>query len=95
MGTLVPKNLRVGDYRTSMRMSPYMWEALDEICQREKISRSDFVTRVDAHRDHSGSLTASVRVAILAYYRKLALSAEVFSSGPNESLLRSVMEMRP
>ena len=95
MGTLVARNVRVGELRTSMRMAPYMWEALDEICKREEITRSDFVTRVDAYRSDEGSLTDAVRVAILAYFRKLALSAEVFSSGPNESLVRSVMEMRP
>ncbi len=48
-----------------------MWNALDEICHREKCTIHDICTLVDSKRKDS-SLTAAMRVFILAYFRAAA-----------------------
>lgn len=68
MSSLINKNIMVAGHRTSMRLEPEMWDALAEICQREKSSIRDICTIIDASRG-SSSLTSAVRVFILAYYR--------------------------
>ena len=68
MSTLVNKNIIVAGHRTSMRLEPEMWDALSEICVREKCGMRDICTLIDASRG-STSLTSAVRVFILAYFR--------------------------
>jgi len=51
-----------------MRLEPEMWDALSEICVREKCGMRDICTLIDASRG-STSLTSAVRVFILAYFR--------------------------
>ncbi len=66
--TLVNRNVRVSGHRTSMRLEPVMWEALEEICRRESRTIHDICTLVDGRRRES-SLTAAMRVFILGYFR--------------------------
>ncbi len=65
------RNVTVSGHRTSMRLEPDMWNALDEICHREKCTVHDICTLVDSKRRDS-SLTAAMRVFILAYFRAAA-----------------------
>ena len=69
--TLVIKNVWVGDRRTSLRLEPDMWDAMDEISQREDCTVHDLCTWVDEHREQS-SLTAAIRVFICGYFRTAA-----------------------
>lgn len=48
-----------------------MWDALSEICTRERRSLHDICTQIDQERHQSG-LTAGVRVFILKYFRDAA-----------------------
>ena len=50
-----------------------MWEALAEICEAQGLTINEFCGLVDEARGPS-SLTAAIRVAIVAYYRELARS---------------------
>jgi len=69
--TLVNRNVIVGRRRTSLRLEPAMWESLAEICRREDFSLHDLCTLIDRRR-HASSLTAAIRVFILAYFRAAA-----------------------
>jgi predicted DNA-binding ribbon-helix-helix protein len=69
--TLVSRNITLADRRTSIRLEPEMWDALNEICARERRSLHDICTQIDHERAQSG-LTAAVRVYILNYYREAA-----------------------
>ncbi len=69
--TLISRNVTVGGRRTSIRLEEDMWDALREVCVREGISVHHFCTEVDRTRKES-SLTAAIRVALLAYFRRLA-----------------------
>lgn len=78
--TLVNRNVIVGRRRTSLRLEPAMWESLAEICRREDISLHDLCTLIDRRR-HASSLTAAIRVFILAYFRAAATEAGHASVG--------------
>lgn len=73
--TLESRNIVVNGHRTSMRLEPAMWEALEEICWREDCSANQICTMVDEHHRQS-SLTAAVRVFILDYFRVAVRQAE-------------------
>ncbi len=79
-GSKAPKSLRplcrnvtIGGRRTSVRMEPVLWDCLTDICRREVRPLNDVVTLIDGRRGDS-SLTAALRVFILAYYREAARS---------------------
>lgn len=74
MSTLVNRNIVVAGHRTSMRLEPEMWDALTEICAREKCSVKEICTLIDTSRG-SSSLTSAVRVFILAYFRFAAANS--------------------
>lgn len=69
--TLVSRNVIVNGRRTSLRLEPEMWEALDEIAKRESKSINDLVAFVDRNRD-AATLTSDVRVFVLSYFRGAA-----------------------
>jgi predicted DNA-binding ribbon-helix-helix protein len=48
-----------------------MWEALQEVAEREGKAINDLVTDIDKSRSES-TLTAGIRVYLLGYYRRAA-----------------------
>ena len=68
MSRLSIRTVSVEAGRTTMRLEPEIWSALDEICQRERLSLSQLVRRVDVQ----GSRTSSVRIYTLTYFRVAA-----------------------
>ncbi len=65
--TLINRNVTVAGRRTSMRLEPAMWEALQHLCSREGKSLKELVTEIDRQRSES-SLTAAIRVFLLRYF---------------------------
>jgi predicted DNA-binding ribbon-helix-helix protein len=72
--SLVIHNIVVGRHRTSVRLEPMMWDALQDIAQQLRQTMHDLVTNIDRERTAS-SLTAAIRVYIVDFYRVAALSA--------------------
>jgi predicted DNA-binding ribbon-helix-helix protein len=73
---LINRNVTVNGRRTSIRLEPEMWDALEEIAKRENVRVGDVVSRID-RQVRSGSfkgsgLTARVRVFVLGYFRAAA-----------------------
>ena len=66
--TLINRNVTVNGHRTSMRLEPAMWEALEDICRREAKTVHEICSLVEEHRVQS-SLTAAMRVFIVGYFR--------------------------
>jgi predicted DNA-binding ribbon-helix-helix protein len=48
-----------------------MWDAIDEICRRERLSIHQLCTRI-AERRGERSLTSEVRVYVIGYFRAAA-----------------------
>ncbi|MDE2197922.1 MAG: ribbon-helix-helix domain-containing protein [Rhodospirillales bacterium] len=68
---LVNRNVFSLRGRTSMRLEPELWDALQDICRREASSITDIVQRIEA-RGHPGGRTSAVRVFVVEYFRALA-----------------------
>ena len=69
--TLVSRNVTVSGRRTSMRLEAAMWDALHAICRREGRSLHETCSLINEQRQES-SLTASIRVFIMLYFRAAA-----------------------
>jgi len=69
--TLINRNVTVMGRRTSVRLEQPMWDALEEMCRRERKVLNQLVTEIDQHRQES-SLTAAIRVTIMLYFKTAA-----------------------
>jgi len=72
--SLVIHNIVVAGRRTSVRLEPLMWDALQDIAHRLRVTTHDLVTEIDRARTAS-SLTAAIRVYIVDFYRAAAVPA--------------------
>ena len=71
---MIARNVTVAGRRTSLRMEPEMWDALQEAAAREGLSLHEFCTAV-ARRRGAYSMTAAIRVHLLGYFRDAATEA--------------------
>lgn len=67
----VPRSVRIGGRRTSMRLETQFWEALRDVAEREHADVGEICTRI-AKRARHANLSSAVRVAMVDYYRELA-----------------------
>lgn len=70
--TLVSRNVTISSHRTSVRLEPEMWSGLAEICRREGATLHEVCTAVANRKNENTSLTAAIRVFVMAYYRAAA-----------------------
>ena len=68
---LINRNVIAQSGRTSMRLEPERWEALQAICLRETITLSDLVQRIE-RQGHPGGRTSAIRVHVVTYFRNVA-----------------------
>jgi predicted DNA-binding ribbon-helix-helix protein len=68
---LVNRNIVARRGRTSMRLEPELWAALEEICRRETRSLAGLVQEIE-EAGHPGGRTSAVRVHVVAYFRRAA-----------------------
>jgi predicted DNA-binding ribbon-helix-helix protein len=80
MTTLRNRSIHLNGQRTSLRLEPAMWEALEEICRREGRGLNDICAFIEAQRGRS-SRTAAVRVFILRYFRAAATESGHSAAG--------------
>jgi predicted DNA-binding ribbon-helix-helix protein len=71
---MIARNVTVAGRRTSLRMEPEMWDALQETAAREGVTLHDICTSV-ARRRGPYSMTAAIRVHLLGYFRDAATEA--------------------
>lgn len=76
------QNVMIAGHRTSMRLEPSMWEALEAIAGREGMSVNDICSGIKIRLDEQNrsrglapeqsevTLTSAVRVFIAAYFRR-------------------------
>ena len=78
--TLINRNVTIDGRRTSLRLDPAMWDALDEICHRETITRNHLCEMIYNFK-HASTLTAALRVFVVNYYRAAATEEGHASTG--------------
>ncbi len=81
----VPRSVRIGGRRTSMRLESQFWEALREVAEREHSDVGEICTRI-AKRARNANLSSAVRVAMMDYFRELAAQREPVRVQPVETL---------
>ena len=72
LSTLDSRNVTVGGHRTGIRLEPEMWSGLAEICRREHVIMHEVCTAVAMCKQENTSLTAAIRVFVMAYFRAAA-----------------------
>lgn len=70
MASLSNRVVSIYNRKTSMRLAPAEWKAIDTICKRENIKRKNLFELIHANKDDKLGLTSSVRLFSLIYYRK-------------------------
>jgi predicted DNA-binding ribbon-helix-helix protein len=71
---LINRNVVAERGRTSMRLEPELWDALAEICVRERQDINRLVREIEA-TGHRCGRTSAVRVFVLKYFRDAASDA--------------------
>jgi predicted DNA-binding ribbon-helix-helix protein len=69
---LVNRNIVAGRGRTSMRLEPELWEAVQEICDRQGISLGELVRQAEKLSSGTSGRTSAVRVFAVSYFRRAA-----------------------
>jgi len=67
--SLVSRNITILGRRTSIRLEPEMWTALNDIAKRERCSIHDICGLVYTRKKKQTSLTAAIRVFLILYFR--------------------------
>jgi predicted DNA-binding ribbon-helix-helix protein len=86
---LVNRNVTAGGARTSIRLEPELWDALLEICKRERMTLARIVQNIETKRlaaADTGGRTSAVRVHIMEYFR--AAATEAGHAAANHGALR-------
>lgn len=93
---LVSRNVTIGTHRTSVRLEPDMWNALRDICRRENVTVHDVATIVSVRKSPNSSLTAAIRVFVMAYFRMAATEEghSVAGHGPGGSFMRALVQKK-
>ena len=65
---LLCKNVTINGHRTSLRLEQTIWDAFNEICQREGLTVHQLFALIENHRQGS-SRTSAVRTFIVNYLR--------------------------
>lgn len=69
------RTVKVSGRRTSLALDPAFWSALEEVCGREGMTLGELCTAIDGRRG-AATLTSSVRVFALSYFRSAMPAAE-------------------
>lgn len=70
--TLIAGNVKIHDRRTSVRLEPEMWSALNEIASMESMTIHGVCSAVDDCKLEDESFSSALRVFLLKYYRDVA-----------------------
>jgi predicted DNA-binding ribbon-helix-helix protein len=69
---LISRNVTINGKRTSVRMEEQMWRALQSITKREQCSIHDLCSLVVNSKKKAISMTASLRIFIMMYFKAAA-----------------------
>jgi predicted DNA-binding ribbon-helix-helix protein len=86
---LESRNVTVGNKRTSMRLEPQMWDAIEQIAVREGVTINNLCTQIDKRRSDRTlpvGLTSATRIFIISYFRRLVSQYERHPEGGKTGL---------
>ena len=91
---LTIRNVSVKERRTSIRLEPQIWDSMTEICRSEFCTPHDVCSYVAEHKPPHGSLTSSLRVFILDYFRKSSTQDGHHRAGHGQGMFLSQQRER-
>ncbi len=98
MTKLVNRILFINNRRTSMRLCLREWDAINEICKKENISRNNLVQTLESNNQSGLGLTYFTRLFVLTYFREIAHTPQSKSSKSTANaanVLRIISELIP
>lgn len=87
--SMLSRNVRIHNRRTSVRLEPAMWAALNEISTAENCTIHDLCGAVHDLKEEGVSFTAALRVFLMEYYRTAA------SVSPHVSSVKKLLNTPP
>jgi predicted DNA-binding ribbon-helix-helix protein len=87
--SLVIRNVKVHGHRTSVRLEPQMWDSMIEICRREFCTPDDVCSYVAERKPPHDSLSSSLRVFMLNYFRNSSIEKGHLSAGHGRNMFMS------
>jgi len=70
MAAISNRVVTIYNRKTSIRLTPAEWEAIDNICERESIPRKMLFELISFNKDEKMGITASIRLFMIIYYKK-------------------------
>lgn len=65
---MLTRNIMIAKRRTTVRLEAAVWDALDDICSNEGVTRHELCTRIDQARGEANRAQA-VRATVINYFR--------------------------
>lgn len=72
---LLTRNVVIDGKRTTIRLESAIWDAVEDLCARENISRHELCSRVEAGRDGLNRAQA-IRAVVMNYFRFSLVSSD-------------------
>ena len=70
-GNLITKSVTINGRRTSLRLEPAIWDAVEDIREKEGLTIHELIALIDNIRDEI-SRTSAVRTFVVTYLHDLA-----------------------
>ena len=67
--TLVSRNVTILGRRTSLRLEIEIWEAIEEICDREGLTLHELCSLIEPVRMQGTSRTSAIRAFTILYFK--------------------------
>jgi len=68
----MPQNVTIAGHRTTMRLEPEFWDALNEVAEFRGMHRDELVGAINECKPVYMGLTSAVRVSLLEFYKSKA-----------------------
>ena len=64
-----PRTVFLGEHKTSVRLPPVMWEALEDIARHLGVTLQDLMRQIERGRERDQGLTDAIRIYLVEFYR--------------------------
>lgn len=63
----------IGNRRTTVRLAPVMWEALEDIARHQSLTMTELLGHIEKSSDPGEGLADAIRIFIVKFYRDRAV----------------------
>ena len=71
--------IHINNKKTSIRLTPTEWYAVNAICEKENLKRTNLFNLINQNKNKELSLTASIRLFSIIYFKKTFLNKFYFN----------------